>query len=551
MAFDRHFGLRAGLLVIGASLLAALAPAPALGADIVYWDWATLGSDTVEASGISAANLSGRGGIGLPVSGTPVDHPLGMAIDSATGRMYWANFGASINYCIGALGADNTISYANLDGSHGGILNTSGATVSGPDGLAIDPAVRRVYWANDHANSISYANLNGSGGHDLNTTGATVDCPAGVAVDPAAGRVYWTNFIGNTISYANLDGRGGGDLPTPGASVDGPYGLAIDPADGHIYWANNTGNTISYANLDGSGGGDNLATPGATVNGPWGIAIDPGAGRIYWANNLGNSISYANLNESGGADLSTPGAPVDHPKYPVLLEVPRATGLPTVRGGSAPGSTLVCLPDTWAADLPESFLYRAPLRFAYSWSENGVPIVGGSNFLTATSPGSYACRVTAANYAGSSAQTSAPLTILAPSNVISVIAERVSKRGAITLCLAVPGPGTLTGTAKFSGRRRRVVGRVRRRRRLVNPSATGFYGSATVGAAGAETLTLAITPTRIASKLLKAGYGLKVTLGLAFTPTSGTVRHTDLRIRVGPIATNAVTSSAKRRERGP
>jgi len=69
------------------------------------------------------------------------------------------------------------------------------------------------------------------------------------------------------------------------------------------------------------------------------VAIDPGAGKIYWANNLGNSISYAKLDESGGADLSTPGAPVDHPKYPALLEVPSDTAAPVVVGRSSPGST--------------------------------------------------------------------------------------------------------------------------------------------------------------------------------------------------------------------
>lgn len=45
-----------------------------------------------------------------------------MAIDPAAGRIYWANFGSS-----------NTISYANLNGSGGGDINTMGAITSGPD----------------------------------------------------------------------------------------------------------------------------------------------------------------------------------------------------------------------------------------------------------------------------------------------------------------------------------------------------------------------------------------------------------------------------------
>ena len=51
-------------------------------------------------------------------------------------------------------------------------------------------------------NKISFANLNGSGGGDLVTTGATVSSPTGAAVDPAAGRIYWANLgASGKISY--------------------------------------------------------------------------------------------------------------------------------------------------------------------------------------------------------------------------------------------------------------------------------------------------------------------------------------------------------------
>ena len=61
-------------------------------------------------------------------------------------------------------------------------------------------AAESVYWANGSDNTISFANLNGSGGGNLNTAGANVERPAGVAVDPAAGRVYWANHDGEPIS---------------------------------------------------------------------------------------------------------------------------------------------------------------------------------------------------------------------------------------------------------------------------------------------------------------------------------------------------------------
>ncbi len=103
------------------------------------------------------------------------------------------------------------------------------------------------------------------------TTGATVEGPEGVALDPAAGRIYWGNYgpgDGDTIAYANLDGSGHAhNLPTAPVVPNRPHGVALDPAAGRIYWPNYGSWTISYANLDGSGGA-NVPTTGATVNGP-------------------------------------------------------------------------------------------------------------------------------------------------------------------------------------------------------------------------------------------------------------------------------------------
>jgi DNA-binding beta-propeller fold protein YncE len=510
------------------SVAAVLAPAAARGADSVYWAWATLDGNSVTASGISLADRGGSGGHGLAVSGAPVDHPLGVAIDAATGMIYWTDFGSGTNYCTGALNGGDTISFSKLDGTGGGTLNTTGTTVSGPDGLAIDPRAGRLYWANDHANSISYANLDGSGGHDLNTTGATVKCPAGIAVDPSTHRVYWTNFTGNSISYANLDGSGGGDLPIASATVSGPYGLAIDSATGKLFWANNAGNTIGYANLDGSAG-DLLDTPGAPLNGPWGVAIDPAAGLIYWANNLGNSIAYAALDESGGGALNSFGAPVDHPKYPSVLESPSGAGAPVVAGGSTTGSRLSCSPGAWSPDLPESFLYRAPQSVAYSWSKDGAPIDRSSRSIVPSSPGSYVCNVTASNYAGSGTQSSAAVAVV--SNAVSVISRQVSNHGAITLGVLVQAPGTLRAVATCVLTTVRSVNGRSHRQRVTRPR-TIRYGTAALATTSAGTFGLTITPTRAAFRLLKVSKRLTVRVALEFAPTNGTISRLGLTVPV-------------------
>ncbi len=394
MIEQKRRGRLLGVLLIVAALLILAAPA-ALGADRVYWGNA---NDT-----ISYANLDGTGGgHELDLSGATPNRMRGVAIDSATGRIYWANSG------------NNTISYANLDGTGGGNqLNISGATPNYPHGVAIDPGAGKIYWANDTGNTISYANLDGSGGgNELDLSGAHPDQPYGVAIDTAGGKIYWANVdVGNnTISYANLDGSGGGnELNLSGAHPDKPHGVAIDPTTGRIYWGN-LSNTISYANLDGSGGGNELNLAGAHPAGPLGVAVDPGAGKVYWANLGGNTISYAKLDGSGGGnELDLSGAHPTQPRFLALLRAPEGTGVPHVSGGSSAGSVLSCSRGAWAPDLLGSYLYRAPHTLAYRWSRDGGPIPGATHSsYTPDDAGDYRCRVTAANAAGSASQTSAP-----------------------------------------------------------------------------------------------------------------------------------------------
>ena len=139
--------------------------------------------------------------------GSTSTHPEGLAIDSAAGRIYWANRD----------GTEYSIRFANLDGSGGGILNTAPAPVVEPHGLAIYPAAGRIYWANLADHTIYFANLDGSGGGELDVTGALVEQPLGVAVYPAQNRVYWANFDGgeHDVDFANLDGTGGGGSARP------------------------------------------------------------------------------------------------------------------------------------------------------------------------------------------------------------------------------------------------------------------------------------------------------------------------------------------------
>jgi DNA-binding beta-propeller fold protein YncE len=402
---------------VALGLAAAMAaPASASAADSVIWPNWIHGE-------ISFAALDRSAGGTLKTTVANTGFATGVAVDLVAGRAYY-----------GAYGNTPGMSYAKLDGSGGGLIPVTGATVDQPGGVALDLPNGRMFWANTRVDKISVGRLDGSGGSDLSTVGATVKGPRGIAYDPAARRVYWANTLGNKISFASVDGSGpNGDLNTAGASVAAPWGVAIDVAGGRLFWANQNNNTISFAKLDGSGGGGDLSTAGALVKAPAGVAIDQEAGRVYWANYSGTgigsevnmSISFAKLDGSGGGvnlvnnnargDSDVGKAILYAPNTPAIVKKPQGTGVPTISGGTALGSTLSCTDGTWGADDAAGFVFRVPATFDYAWTRDGQPVAGAaSKTLAATQAGAYRCIVNATNYAGTTAQSSAPNQVGSP-----------------------------------------------------------------------------------------------------------------------------------------
>ena len=374
-------GRLAGLLV---TLAALLLPASAGAADKIYWGAESAGT-------IRVANLDGSGTAATLFGSESA--PCGVAIDPAAGKIYWANFGS------------DGIRVANLDGS--GTASSLFPSEGSLCGVAIDPAHGKIYWANFASDTIRVGNLDGSGSPaTLFTAG---DGPSGVTIDPASGKIYWTNQFSDTVQVGNLDGTGtASDLFGP-AGEDNPLGVVINPATGKIYWTDLGLGTVRVANLDGSG------SPSTLFGGesqPGGLAIDPASGKIYWANFSG-TIRVANLDGTGTAATLFGGE--SNPLLPALLRSPAGTGAPTISGGAGINQELTCSQGDWAPDLLEAFLYRAPQSFAYEWQNDGVgPILGTDPNFTPTEAGSYTCRVTATNQAGSNSQTSAPHTVSAP-----------------------------------------------------------------------------------------------------------------------------------------
>lgn len=400
----------AGILAIALAALLWMASA-AQGAELLYWN-------NYEENTIAFANIDGTGGGALNLAGSAIENPEGMAIDTATNRLFVASAGESSKN-VGHITA------INLDGSGAVTFSPPGAPVDVPEGVVIDPATRMIFWANTGTEpslgSIAWANLDGSAGGTLNTTGAKVENPYRIGIDSVGGRVYWANTAGpfDSISYANTNNTGGGgNLDLTGATVPkGISGFTVDPPAGRLYWIENEKEIISFAALSGGSGGD-LNMTGATFDDPYGLAFDPSVGKFYFGNyghaaeRIG-AIGTLNLAGGGGA-INVATAPVKGPQDPMILKSPTGAGVPKVTRSKKSRSALSCSTGSWAADFAGSFVYQAPHVFTYQWKGKGKTLKGATKATLQTkSAGKYTCVVAASNQVGTATQTSAALEVKA------------------------------------------------------------------------------------------------------------------------------------------
>jgi PQQ-like domain len=342
-------------------------------------------SSYTSPGGILHGDLGGSGAQSLF---TGESSPDGVAIDAAAGKIYWAET------------TTGTIRVGNLDGTGARDLYTGENQASG---VAIDPSAGLIYWADavSRTGTIRVANLDGTG--QPRTLFANESYPVGVTIDPADGKIYWGSYDTFVIRVGNLNGTGATDLFT---GENYPTQLAVDPAAGKIYWTNEFNGNVRVGNLNGTGA-TSLYTGEGDVGG---VAIDPATGKIYWTSwNLG-TIRVGSPDGTAPAQSLYSG--LTDPWMVALLRAPLGTGGPQVAGTAAVGQSLSCDAGSWAPDFLSGFLYRAPRSFAYQWTVNGVPVAGATASSVAVSKsGAYRCEVTATNGAGSTTQTSAPTTV--------------------------------------------------------------------------------------------------------------------------------------------
>ena len=207
--------------------------------EVVYWaEW--------DGNYIASADLlTGAGSHALP-TGT---HPWGIARDGLNNEIYWTEEGTGRVLKISS-----------------GNIQTLVDEIARPLGLALDMARGKMYWANaDTTNPrIQRANLDGT--HVQNVVTGLQE-PHGVAVDPYynGGLLCWTDPGARKVQCSGLNGEGIVTIATDVAS----RGVMLDIAGGKIYWTAHEIGKIQRANLDGSGVEDVVTG----LNEPSGIAL--------------------------------------------------------------------------------------------------------------------------------------------------------------------------------------------------------------------------------------------------------------------------------------
>lgn len=186
------------------------------------------------------------------------------------------------------LGAGETISRANLDGSNVQALSSLGFGVTARD-IAIDPISGKLY-GTGMSSVIGRSNLDGTGLESVVSNVGLAEW--GLDLDLINGFVYWTDRDADGIFRAGLDGSD----PMKIFDSPQPRGIRVDPIGGKIYWADSGDGgeqAVLSANLDGSG----KQTIAVGIR-PRFVDFDLTNGLIYWTDNAANTIDRANLDGS-------------------------------------------------------------------------------------------------------------------------------------------------------------------------------------------------------------------------------------------------------------
>jgi len=264
-------------------------------------------------SGGVVTTIAGNGvqefsGDGVAATGTALNNPYGVAVDSA-GNVYIADWlNSRVRKVSG--GTITTVAGNGTSGFSGDGGPATSAKLYGPMAIAVDPAgdIYIADWGNHRIREVSGGTIttiagNGTKGYSGDggpATGAALQYPTGVAVD-SAGNVYIADsqnyrvrmVSGGTITTVagnGSEGYSGDGGPATSAELR-LRGIAVDSA-GTLYIADTFSNRVrkvtngTITTIAGNGdeafSGDGGLATAASLDEPWSLAIDS-AGNIYIA----------------------------------------------------------------------------------------------------------------------------------------------------------------------------------------------------------------------------------------------------------------------------
>jgi len=222
----------------------------------IYWT-------ELNTSAIKRANLDGSEVETLVMYALGAPRYIFLDIDESL--MYWVDESAF------------AIRRANLDGSE---MTTLISTTGKPSGMAIDTQSGIIYWAElpsfGAPRKLRRANLDGSGIEDIIATTSSF-FPENLTFDPQSNQLYWLDRFGRRIQRAPIDGS---TVENVLIGVTSPFKFDIDTKNQKIYWADHGTNKIQRANMDGSNVED-LFEQQLLVES---VQVDPDKEMVYWAN---------------------------------------------------------------------------------------------------------------------------------------------------------------------------------------------------------------------------------------------------------------------------
>jgi hypothetical protein len=250
--------------------------------------------------------------------------PWGIAIDEASGKIYWTDTAGSDIYksnldgtsveavftgidSNGGLALDidggrifytggNTVKVANMDGT--GIPYDLGDGTGDPYDVSLDIPNEKVYAISEGEEKIYTLTMNGGAFQtptDLYDLSAFDDCYS-LTLDLENRLIYFIDDNGATGGIYQISM----DSPTPGSAtavhtwsvVNSPRGIKYNSTDGRLYWADYTRGIIASVKTDGT---DEKTLVSGEV--PWYLAVR-NSGDIFWTRNNGDGEVHRSRNLS-------------------------------------------------------------------------------------------------------------------------------------------------------------------------------------------------------------------------------------------------------------